>query len=50
VSYADNRVATSRVSHTIGVKCNDPDKKGYPVPPGWWEGVGRDVRLTTLPP
>jgi hypothetical protein len=35
--------ATGRVSHTRQVKGEDPDKKGYPVPPGWVFGV----RLTT---
>jgi hypothetical protein len=38
VSYA-----TGRVSHARQVKGDDPDKKGYPGPPGW--GLG--VRLTT---
>jgi hypothetical protein len=37
--------ATGRVSHTRQVKGDDPDKKGYPGPPGW--GLG--VRLTTPP-
>jgi hypothetical protein len=31
---------TGRVSHTKQVKGDDPDKKGYPVPPGWGFGVG----------
>jgi hypothetical protein len=35
VSYA-----TSRASHTRQVKGDDPDKKGYPGPPGWGFGVG----------
>jgi hypothetical protein len=30
-SYADGRVVTGRVSHTVEVKCDDPDKKGYLV-------------------
>jgi hypothetical protein len=34
-----------RVSHARRVKVDDPDKKGYPGPPGW--GLG--VRLTTAP-
>jgi hypothetical protein len=32
-------------SHARQVKGDDPDKKGYPGPPGW--GLG--VRLTTPP-
>jgi hypothetical protein len=35
--------ATGRASHARQVKGDDPDKKGYPGPPGW--GLG--VRLTT---
>ena len=34
-SYADSSVATGRVSHARQVKCDDPDKKGYPGRPGW---------------
>ena len=37
--------ATGRSSHARQVKGDDPDKKGYPGPPGW--GLG--VRLTTPP-
>ena len=33
--------ATGRASHARQVKGDDPDKKGYPGPPGW--GVGREV-------
>jgi hypothetical protein len=32
--------ATDRASHARQVKCDDPDKKGYPGPPGWGFGVG----------
>jgi hypothetical protein len=32
--------ATGRASHAKQVKCDDPDKKGYPGPPGWVFGVG----------
>jgi hypothetical protein len=32
--------ATGRVSHAREVKDDDPDKKGYPGPPGWGFGVG----------
>jgi len=35
--------ATGRASHARQVKGHDPDKKGYPGPPGW--GLG--MRLTT---
>jgi hypothetical protein len=37
--------ATGRAFHARQVKEDDPDKKGYPGPPGW--GLG--VRLTTTP-
>jgi hypothetical protein len=37
--------ATGRASHARQVKGDDPDKKGYPDPPGW--GLG--VRLRTPP-
>jgi hypothetical protein len=37
--------ATGRASHARQVKGDDPDKKGYPGPPGW--GLG--VRLTSPP-
>jgi hypothetical protein len=32
--------ATGRASHARQVKGNDPDKKGYPGPPGWGFGLG----------
>jgi hypothetical protein len=32
--------ATGRASHARHVKGDDPDKKGYPGPPGWGFGVG----------
>jgi hypothetical protein len=32
--------ATGRASHARQVKGDDPDKKGYPGPPGWEFGVG----------
>jgi len=35
--------ATGMASHARQVRGDDPDKKGYPGPPGW--GLG--VRLTT---
>jgi hypothetical protein len=35
--------ATGRASHARQVKGDDPDKKGYPGPPGW----GLRVGLTT---
>jgi hypothetical protein len=35
--------ATGRASHVRLVKGDDPNKKGYPGPPGWRFGV----RLTT---
>jgi len=39
-SYAGGSVATGRASHARQVKGDDPDKKGYPGPPGWGLGVG----------
>ena len=32
--------ATARPFHARQVKGDDPDKKGYPGPPGWGFGVG----------
>jgi hypothetical protein len=32
--------ATGRAFHARQVKGDDPDKKGYPRPPGWVFGVG----------
>jgi hypothetical protein len=32
--------ATGRAFHAREVKGDDPDKKGYPGPPGWGLGVG----------
>jgi hypothetical protein len=32
--------ATGRGSYVRQVKGDDPDKKGYPGPPGWGLGVG----------
>jgi hypothetical protein len=43
-SYAGGSIATGRVTHARQVKGDDPDKKGYPGPPGW--GLG--ARLTIL--
>jgi len=43
---AGSSSATSMAFHTRQVIGDDPDKKGYPGPPGW--GLG--VRLTTSPP
>ena len=37
-SYAGESVATGRASHARNVKGDDPDKKGYPGPPGWGGG------------
>jgi hypothetical protein len=34
-SYTGGSVATGRVSQARPVKGDDPDKKGYPGPPGW---------------
>jgi hypothetical protein len=32
--------ATGRASHARQIKGNNPDKKGYPGPPGWGFGAG----------
>jgi hypothetical protein len=32
--------STGRASHARQVKGDDPDKKGYPSPPGWGFGMG----------
>jgi len=32
--------ATGRASHARRVKGDDPDKKGYPGPPGWGLSMG----------
>ena len=32
--------ATGRAFHARQVKGDDPDRKGYPCPPGWGFGVG----------
>jgi hypothetical protein len=39
-SYAGSSVATGRAFHARQGKGDDPDKKGYPGPPGWGLGVG----------
>jgi hypothetical protein len=39
-SYAGGSVAAGRVSHAGQVKGDDPDRKGYPGPPGFGLGVG----------
>jgi hypothetical protein len=39
-SYAGGSVAAGRASYAGEVKGDDPDKKGYPGPPGWGLGVG----------
>ena len=44
-SCAGGSDATGMASRARQVKGDDPDKKGYPGPPGW--GLG--VRLTVLP-
>jgi len=44
-SYAGGSYATGVASRARQVKGDDPDKKGYPGPPGW--GLG--MRLTVSP-
>ena len=38
-SYAGSSVTPGRASHARQVKGDDPDKKGYPGPPGWDLGM-----------
>jgi hypothetical protein len=45
-SYAGGRIATGRGSHAGQGKGDDPDKKGYPGPPG--SGVGHRADNPTL--
>jgi len=33
--YASGSVSTDRASHARKVEGDDPEKKGYPAPPGW---------------
>jgi hypothetical protein len=43
--------ATGRASHARQVKGNDPDKKGYPGPPGWglaWSSQPHTVKNLLL--
>jgi len=44
-TYAGNSDTTGMASRARQVKGDDPDKKGYPGPPGW----GFDMRLTISP-
>jgi len=39
-SCAGGSVAIGRAFHARQVKGDDPDKKGYPGPPGWGLSVG----------
>jgi len=41
-SYAGGSLAAGRVSHARQVKGDDPEKKGYPGPPGWRSVAGRN--------
>jgi hypothetical protein len=38
-SYAGSSIATGWGSHAGQIKGDDPDKKGYPGPPGWGLGM-----------
>ena len=44
-SYAGGSLATGRVSHARQVKGDDPDKKGYPSPPGGGLVTGRNSQV-----
>jgi hypothetical protein len=37
--YAGRRITTGRASQARQVKGDGPDKRGYPVPPGWGLGL-----------
>jgi hypothetical protein len=39
-SCAGGSVAAGRIFYAGRVKGDDPDRKGYPEPPGWGLGVG----------
>jgi hypothetical protein len=42
--------ATGRASHARQFKGDDPDKKGYPGPPGWgvWRGANKPHTVKNL--
>jgi hypothetical protein len=42
-SHDPKNYATGRASHARQVKVDDPNKKGYPGPPGWGFGVGLTI-------
>jgi len=44
-SYAGGSLATGRVFHARQAKGDDPDKKGYPGPPGWGSVTGRNSQV-----
>jgi len=44
-TYVGGSVATGRASHARHVEGDDPDKKGYPGPPGW--GLENEVKAYT---
>jgi hypothetical protein len=44
-NYAGGSSATGRVSHARQVKGDDPDKKGYPDPPGLGSVTGRNSQV-----
>ena len=48
-SCAGGSVATGRVSQARQVRGDDPDKKGYPGPPGWGLGLEAEAYTKTLP-
>jgi len=44
-SYAGGSLATGSLSHARQGKGDDPDKKGYPGPPGWGSVTGRNSQV-----
>jgi hypothetical protein len=45
VTYAGDSIAIARASSIRHVDGDDPDKKGYPGPPGW--GLVKEVEAYT---
>ena len=45
-TYAGDSIDTGRASHARHVDGDDPDKKGYPSPPGWgvWRGANNPTK------
>ena len=44
-SCASSSISTDGTSHAAEVESDDPEKKGYPAPPGW--GLGHEINYLT---